>query len=369
MLGELLEGTLLGIFTGITPGIHVNTLAKLSGSFFFLLAMGLTHTFIDAFPSAFLGVPDEETAFSVLPAHRMILRGKGNLLIELALWSSFLAVVVSIILWKPYTLLAELYRPRIGKYLVFLIAVFLILSAGRKAPKALLIFVLSGILGYTALERLFLNEPYYHLFTGLFGVPILMSSFREKAPPQGKGERLELKGILGPVVLGSILGMFSSLIPALTASIAASMVVPLLKKERDFLSVVYSVNTSNFLFGVFNYMATGRERNGVVVAMANSNSAVPDYISVAMATLFVGSLALLIGLPIGQAFMKAVGRIPYKPLNRTILAALLGLSWYFDGIIGLWVLLTASGIGYLAGLLKVRRTNCMGVLIVPILAG
>jgi len=58
MLRELLLGVILGTFTGLTPGIHVNTLTVLIGGMLLspltLFAMGLTHTYLDAFPSTFL---------------------------------------------------------------------------------------------------------------------------------------------------------------------------------------------------------------------------------------------------------------------------------------------------------------------------
>jgi putative membrane protein len=86
---EMLKGLLMGTFTGMTPGIHVNTLAELgmASSFPALFAMGLTHTFLDAIPAAFLGVPDDGSALSLLPAHRLTLKGRGREVVEIAMLS------------------------------------------------------------------------------------------------------------------------------------------------------------------------------------------------------------------------------------------------------------------------------------------
>lgn len=329
--------------------------------------MGLTHTFLDAFPSAFLGVPDESTALSVLPSHRLILRGEGRKVVELALWSSLLALVVSMFLWPLYTALASLYTPQLGRYGVVLIGIVLMASQAKKAPKAVLVFLLSGTLGVIALNKLALNEPYYHLFTGLFGIPVLISASKSGLPPQKKDETMPISSLTLPVLVGSLLGMCASLMPSLTPSIAATLVSPLIKGDEEFLSVIYSTNTANFLFGVFNYSLTGRTRNGVVVAMANSGAVPPKFAVIALSALLVGSMVVLVGIFLGDLFLKFVKHVNYTILNAAVLVALLALSWRFDGFIGVWVMLTAAGIGYLPILLGIRRTNCMGVLMVPII--
>ncbi|HJK75218.1 MAG TPA: tripartite tricarboxylate transporter permease, partial [Methanocorpusculum sp.] len=85
-------GVLLGTISGIIPGVHSNTvagfLAGASGPLLVLfgpeglaaaiVATMVTHTFLDAIPSTFLGVPDPDTVLSVLPAHRLCLAGHGE---------------------------------------------------------------------------------------------------------------------------------------------------------------------------------------------------------------------------------------------------------------------------------------------------
>lgn len=97
-------GATLGTFTGVAPGIHVNTLAlimlilypeitSLMGMTCNLFGIGVSHvpllvcciiisasvvhSFVDFIPSVFLGAPNEDTVLSVLPGHRLLLSGKG----------------------------------------------------------------------------------------------------------------------------------------------------------------------------------------------------------------------------------------------------------------------------------------------------
>ena len=92
-------GASLGTFTGLMPGIHVNTLASimlvsypvmesaLSGLVnqeyvsilvcCCIMSASVVHSFVDFVPSVFIGAPDAEDAVSILPGHRMVLQGRG----------------------------------------------------------------------------------------------------------------------------------------------------------------------------------------------------------------------------------------------------------------------------------------------------
>lgn len=78
---SIMSGFLLGIISGLTPGIHVNNFALIlvALSPFFLdlnvapfyiavaiLSNSITHTFLDIIPSIFLGAPEADTALVVL---------------------------------------------------------------------------------------------------------------------------------------------------------------------------------------------------------------------------------------------------------------------------------------------------------------
>ncbi|MEE9592896.1 MAG: tripartite tricarboxylate transporter permease, partial [Thermoplasmata archaeon] len=156
-----LLGTAAGVLTGLTPGLHVNTVAALilafqgsilalAGSLFAwasptpqdlaLMAATLVvgnvvaHTFLDYVPSIFLGAPDAETALSVLPGHRMLLQGRGLEAIRLSAWGSLVAAFLALLLVLPFRFVMgapvdayEDLRPVIP-YLLLLVAAILIVS-------------------------------------------------------------------------------------------------------------------------------------------------------------------------------------------------------------------------------------------------
>lgn len=158
-----LLGTAAGVATGLVPGFHVNAVAALvltlQGAFLGLgaalfawatptpedlvllvaaLVVGhvVAHTFLDYVPSIFLGAPEAETALSVLPGHRMLLRGLGLEAVRLSARGSLLAALLSLLLILPFRLFmgppvdgyGDL-RPVLGLLLV-LVAALLVVSEG-----------------------------------------------------------------------------------------------------------------------------------------------------------------------------------------------------------------------------------------------
>ncbi len=125
-------GIACGIATGLIPGLHVNTISalililqgglvsfasSLFGSFqptnaetlyvlcCMIMAMSITHTFLDFIPSVFLGAPDEDTALSILPGHRLLLEGRGYEAIKYSAFGSFASMLISLVLIFPAFLL------------------------------------------------------------------------------------------------------------------------------------------------------------------------------------------------------------------------------------------------------------------------
>ena len=99
-------GILIGTVTGMVPGIHVNTAgAILFASSTFLLgfvsaeflcvvmvSMSIAHALIEFVPSMLLGVPQEGTATSILPGHRMVLQGRSMEVIRIVSVGGFGAI-------------------------------------------------------------------------------------------------------------------------------------------------------------------------------------------------------------------------------------------------------------------------------------
>lgn len=103
-------GILIGTITGTVPGIHVNTagailfassnflLNQVSAEFLCVLmvSMSIAHALIEFVPSMLLGVPQEGTATSILPGHRMVLEGRSKEVIRIVSVGGFGAILITI---------------------------------------------------------------------------------------------------------------------------------------------------------------------------------------------------------------------------------------------------------------------------------
>ena len=383
MLKELILGMLGGTLTGLTPSLHVNTLASLInnldfpvGGFSFVVlayAMGLTHSFLDAFPSTFFGIPDEGTALSVLPAHRLALQGKGLEVINLSLRASLLAAIFSIALIPLYLIIAPYYTPEIGRAIVFFLAFLIIITEkGIKKLYALFVFLLAGALGIVS-DLLPLKEPFYHLFVGLFGVPAILLSLDNNNKISGGDGTIDMSHsqLVGFSFLGTIFGMMASLLPTFTSSQAALIGSFIARSERAFLTITFAVNTANFVFGLGNFYSTGKTRNGVLVLIRERYYPISlqEFLILLLATLAVAAIVNLYALWLSKKLVNLIERVDYRMLNALILTTTVLGSLFLDGLFGLLVLIAATLVGLTAVFLGVKRTACMGVLMLKVMLG
>ena len=79
-------GILLGIFSGLMPGIHSNTISSVLSTLpippemfgYLIVAVLGAHLLFQFLPSIFLSIPDDTVVASVLPGHRLALAGRGR---------------------------------------------------------------------------------------------------------------------------------------------------------------------------------------------------------------------------------------------------------------------------------------------------
>ena len=112
-------GILIGTTTGMIPGIHVNTagailfassgvlLGFISPEFLcvIMVSMSIAHALIEFVPSMLLGVPQEATATSVLPGHRMVLQGRSKEVIRIVAVGGFGAIIVTILMLPVFAII------------------------------------------------------------------------------------------------------------------------------------------------------------------------------------------------------------------------------------------------------------------------
>ena len=387
MLEALLFGVLIGTLSGLTPGIHSNTLAALLLSVSAVLpfdsqelaivfiSSAITHTFLDFLPSSFIGVPDEDMAVAVLPAHEMVLDGRGIEAASISALSSFLAVAASLpavifLRYLDYSLIEKIVVPVVLFFSAYMILnerdVFGgSLASWRKRLYALLVFLTSGFIGYTAMLLPVSQKPgatmLLPLLTGLFAVPVLVASISGKDIPE---QKLIIKlPETGYVLRGAISGFVVSLFPGISSGVAAAVSSADAKEAEEYVSAVSASNTVNAFLSLAVLVYFGRVRSGAANAIKETGY-LPGISEIVLAVLITGVIAVLLTI----FFARLFSVIARKQQTVSLLALLfiLALSYYMTGAAGLWVLVASSAAGFATQFFGVRRIHCMGSLMVPV---
>jgi putative membrane protein len=385
-------GVLLGTCSGLTPGLHANSLAlglaavapglpgpsvAVAGA---MLAAGVVHTFLDAVPALALGVPDPAMAAGALPGHRLVLAGRGREALRLSALGSGLAVALAIPAAVPVTAVVVGNREALTAWLpVILAGVVVVLLATESTPGAALggavAFLASAGLGSVALAAnptgpLPIGGPLTPLFAGLFGAPVLLDALEGGGvPPQGDATVRSPRWVVASTAAaGAGAGGLVGYLPGVSAAVAAAVALPIAPGNgpRSFVVASSGANSSNAVFALFALAALGTPRTGVTVAVQSVEAG--ERLAVLLCVVAVAAAAgVALVVTAGDVYLRTVGRLPQRPLVVGALALLAVLSVLFAGPLGLAVLATATVVGLVPPRVGCRRVHLMGVLLGPIL--
>jgi putative membrane protein len=393
---EILLGTLIGVFlgtvSGIIPGIHANTLAgillslqvvllpflgplALAGAMFAAL---VTHTFVDAIPSTFLGIPDADTSLAVLPAHALCLEGNGEEAVRIAALGSACALIIAV----PLSVVCFFLLPALQPYFDWWIGILLIATTGYlivsgEAPGwALALFGVSGILGIFALRYAFLSWHTFGgtsavlmpLLTGLFGISVLLTASHGKMPDQHfSGIRMDDRAVMKSSALGTVAGIAVGWLPGLSTASANAVLASLIgydKDRRAYILATNSANTANAFIGLAALFALSQMRNGVMVAL--SELPLPSVTELTVVGVLAGCSAYLITVFLSRSAYRLNG-IRGSLLNRAVIIFVFILCMILTGPFGAFVLLLATALGLVPYCVNVPRVYCMGAIMVPVI--
>ena len=429
-------GVLVGIATGLLPGLHVNNIAlillSLSGTIVaacnplamygiseefiilliagFIVATSISHTFHDAIPTTFLGAPDEDTALSVLPAHNLLLQGRGYEAVWLSALGSFGAIFICFLLLYPLRFLIG--QPIFGYETLQEIMVWVLLAisilmlatekgtvsvcglSGKTAAAlgmlfAAFVFFLSGVFGLVILDfsldsPLGLPAPVlFPALSGLFGMPTLITSLMTKPviPKQNIAEPIlekeRKRSSVLSIITGSLAGVLVSIIPGITSATGTILAMNARGASGDEQTIVTlsSVNTASAFSVILVLFIILRPRSGAALAV-NELIAVEEWTAVLMPVnlvyllmilLFGGALSYVLTLWVGKVFARKFMHLPYATVVFLTIVLIATLVFLFTGLLGLLILLVASVIGLIPVSWGVRRSHCMGVLLIPVI--
>ncbi|MDR3222366.1 MAG: tripartite tricarboxylate transporter permease [Methanobrevibacter sp.] len=395
-------GIICGCLTGLIPGIHVNTAGAIiftSSTFLLsftspeflcvlLVSMSITHAMIEFVPSIFLGVPDEGTALTILPGHKMVLEGRGKEAIRIVTVGGYGAILVTIALLPLFAIILPPLQNIIKPYTWIILlsaSIYLIcrLSHGKTSLfYSSAIFILSGILGWGIFQTpISSNLSLMCLFTGLFGISTILFSLNQNSiiPHQSRFYELYLnkdmlKGIFAGGTTGAILGFLPGFGPAqggiLAQEISGSDEE---NNTKNFLTAISGLNTSDTIFSLYCIYLIGNPRSGIAVYMSHiiENFSINHLLIFTFASLVAVSISLILCLKIGDSFSKFMAGVDYKKLSIIAILLMVGILYFFIIIYNgpiLYLslaLISSTALGLIPHYVGVSKSHLMGVLIVP----
>jgi putative membrane protein len=414
--GAAVAGTLAAALLGCIPGLHVYSAAALLVALaararpgfpedllaMFLLGMTVGYAVVNTVPAIFGGAPDESTLFVVLPGQRYLVQGKG---IEAAAvtGAGSLGGILALLLLAPLLprvlpALRAVVAPHLH-WILAAVALYMLLSewpkgfdrqpsrvgrlaGGWRSPGAgLVTFVLSGLLGMALFYGSLVPpaagfQNLFPAFTGLFAIPWVAANLlsRVAVPRQEAAGRLDLTpGLLGRGVLaGTLGGFFAAFFPAVTGGIGGLLAgqATAQRDDRLFLvsqgacKVVYLAGAYLLLFVPGLHLSRGGMSSMLSILYTPRTPAL--YWTAVGAVVLCGALAfgLLLALSRGAAWL--VARVDYRHISAAVLVLLVALILAATGPGGLLIAAIATAIGLIPLLWGARRSDCLGVLLVPL---
>jgi len=390
MILAFILGVVSGVVAGLIPGVHINLIASLllAVSAFllehftgmdvavFVVAMGVTHAFVELVPAIFLGAPDDSTALVMLPGHKMLHEGLGYDAVRFAVVGALgclfsTLALVPVLLWL-FPWLFSVLKPVLGWLLLGLVTV-LILKEGRDWWKAAIVFSATGALGWIVLRRLPVEQPLLPLLSGLFGASSLGLAIFERAeiPVQiGRFARLEkltaAKGIIGGLIGGTLVTLFPGLGPGHAGALATTI---FRSTGHTYLVLTGGLHAADFMASLVTLVAIDKARNGALAVMDELvQITINDLWLLGGIALAAGIVAAGLALLSAKLFSELVERVNYPWLCAGVLGFLVVLVTVLSGLRGLLVFVVSAGVGLLAPKLGVSRAHAMGCLLVPTMA-
>jgi len=376
-------GLLIGIITGVTPGLHPNTLIPLliifSGinplSFaIMLITILVSANFFEFIKTTYLSSPDEGNALSLRYAQKLLLEGRGAEAVKLlsigALGATLITAIITPLIINLIPEAYKIIEDYIGLILI-LLSTHLILNEEKNIGQAIKIFTLAGILGLITLRTEIINQPLLPLLTGFYGLSNMIKNLQqqENIPTQMNkiitevSKKTKIKGIIKAVMSSSIITFIPAIGPSQASTISNQLVNT--RNEKEKLITLGGVNTGDVLFSITALFAINKARSGIIEQINSEVITNNNYLTLILTTIITAIISYWLLNKTTKQISKRISKIDYTKLNITLIGFIIIVVTIINGWIGLIILTASTLIGMLANEYGVNQNHLMAALIVP----
>lgn len=350
-------GCLGGIITGLIPGLHINLfLPFVGGATALVVGIVVSHSFFDFVPAILVGAPDEASALSVLPSHKMLVKGKALEAFRLTIVGGLFSGIVAITM---IPLLGFVKEMRWFVPIVLMSSLFFIVKSTERKIQTIFIMIASAFLGYAAFKT---DYGISAILSGFFGVATIIYSIRGRKTIPPQLPHAETKFSYREIGFGAIAGWLAGLFPGISSSVAATTVSPQMD-HKEFLTVLGGTNTVYAFAAIIAIYLVGKPRSGAGIALQGESHSLVLLIGLSLAAL---GLSALLAWKLSKTIVVSFNKINYRAASFIALGVVLILN-SLNGIEAIALMLLASIVGYACLESGARRAGCMASLIIPVL--
>ena len=423
ILGYTLLGTLIGALFSIFPSLHIYNVAGIVlilwtyigdnmqhsavGPFF--ISMITAFSFLNTIPMTFFGAPDESAQVTILPNTIYFMRGRGY---EAAVIQGF-GTLIGIFLMIALTPVFYYILPYVDAilsphthWLIMLVIAFMILSEWPKGCgigntrlarfsesmenvfAGMFTWVAAGILGIIILSKSIIThemgfQTIMPVFVGLFAIPSILQNLvsRQYVPKQHICEDIDVNAadIGKSAFVSTVAGAICGYLPAVTAgmgSIVASHATSLGFSARGDILFILGGSITKFLYYVGSFLLifvitpltpAGVGKGGLNVILRPIFTAEPgDYLMGISVILVSGGISFFLLLWLSEWVLSWVHEVDYHDLYWAAFVVITAIVAAMTGFPGLFTMMVGTAIGCVPVFYHSRRSNCMGVLLIPI---
>ncbi|MFZ2960482.1 MAG: tripartite tricarboxylate transporter permease [Candidatus Ozemobacteraceae bacterium] len=416
-------GTLIGAFFSLFPSLHIYNVAGIVlllwtttfhtmehscvGPFF--ISMITAFSFINTIPMTFFGAPDESAQVTILPNTIYFMRGRGYEAAVIQGFGSLIGVVLMIALTPVFFYILPYVDAVLSMHthwLLALVIAYLMLSEWPKGcglgPTRTARFseamsnvfagaftwVASGILGIIILSKSIITpemgfQNIMPVFVGLFAIPSILLNLvsRQSVPKQHICKDIDVNAsdVGQAVFVSTVAGGICGYLPAVTAgigSIIASHATALGFSARGDILFILGGSVTKFVYYVGSFLLifvltplspSGIGKGGLNVILRPIFTAEPgDYLMGVSVILVSGGISFFLLLWLSKWVLSWIPEVDYHDLYWAAFVIITALVAALTGFPGLLTMTVGTAIGCIPVFFHSRRSNCMGVLLIPI---
>lgn len=402
-------GAGMGLFSGLVPGIHVNTLASVMLASYpameellsgivgegraaaavscCIMSAAVVHSFVDFVPSVFIGAPDSDDHVAMLPGHRLLLQGRGMAAVRAAAVGSLVGASAAVTLAVPlqWVMMAgcEEFLDGLTPVVVTAAASIILLGQFRKGCgiQGAVLFCLSGTLGVAVMDLGIPSDGIlgegtllFPMLSGLFGMPVLLTSASGGDIPR-QSDASDVSGVHAAGVKGVVMGCIAGWFPGITSTVGASISACFMPENRPerFISTVASIGTVTSILSLVTLSVSGSGRSGICIVIGDmvgdsiGGFASETFLMLILTAGIASALGYALTIASGKAMAGTVGRVDSRRLGLGVAAFTVVLVHLFTGPWGVAILAISTMIGFLAPSYGTDRTVLCGCLLLPVI--